>query len=161
MERFVRWVVAALVTAAAFAVPTWICGALVLPSVLKDPAIRWGLACALGVAMAALAALWGHDFATQTQENAGDRESPGRVVRASGGRAVAVGGSNRGSISTGGTAAPYQFPRPVAGGRSPNPQWPAARVAGAVNASGERSIAIGGDSTGTLSTGDQDGGAQS
>jgi hypothetical protein len=158
MERFGRWVAAALATVAAFSLSTWICGALVLPLVLKDPAIRWGLASALGVAMAALAALWGIGFAVQDQE---DREPPGPVVWASGVRAVAVGGNNLSSISTGDTAAPHQSPRRPLDKEPANPQLPAAAEAGTVTASGERSIAIGGDSTGTLSTGDQHGGGQS
>jgi hypothetical protein len=60
----IRWTVAVLVTVAAFAASSWICGALVLSTVMKDPGIRWGVAGALGVAVAALAALWGHSFAT-------------------------------------------------------------------------------------------------
>ena len=60
----VRWLVASLVTITAFAMATLICGALILPTVMKDPGVRWGVAGALGVAVAALAALWGHSFAT-------------------------------------------------------------------------------------------------
>jgi hypothetical protein len=57
-----RWAVAVLVTIAAFAVATWVCGAFVLP--MRDGAVRWGIASGLGVAVAALAALWGHSYAT-------------------------------------------------------------------------------------------------
>ncbi len=64
MNQIVRWWVAGLVTVVAFAAPTWICATLALPAVIKDPGIRWGIAGALGVAVAALAALWGHSFAT-------------------------------------------------------------------------------------------------
>ncbi len=60
----VRWFVAVLVTVAAFAIATWICGALILPMVMKDGGVRWGIAVGVGVATAALAALWGHSFAT-------------------------------------------------------------------------------------------------
>jgi hypothetical protein len=63
-KQIVRWWVAALVTVAAFSLSTWICGALVLPPMMKNPAVRWGVAAGLGVAMAALAALWGHSYAT-------------------------------------------------------------------------------------------------
>jgi hypothetical protein len=60
-----RWTVAAGVTIAAFTAATWTSGALVLPALkMHDPAIRWGIAGALGVAVAALAALWGHFYAT-------------------------------------------------------------------------------------------------
>jgi hypothetical protein len=64
MKAVVRWMIAALVTIAAFAVIAWICGAVVLVPFLRDPGVRWGVAGALGVAVAALAALWGHSFAT-------------------------------------------------------------------------------------------------
>jgi hypothetical protein len=57
-----KWAVAVLVTVAAFAAATWICGALVLP--IRDGGVRWGIAGGLGVAVAALAALWGHSYAT-------------------------------------------------------------------------------------------------
>lgn len=67
MKRILRWLAAGLVTIVAFSVITWICGALVLPHVLKDPAVRWGLAGALGAAVAALAATWGHSFAESGQ----------------------------------------------------------------------------------------------
>lgn len=56
-----RWAVAVVVTIAAFAAATWICGAFVLP---RDGGVRWGIAGGLGVAVAALAALWGHSYAT-------------------------------------------------------------------------------------------------
>lgn len=61
-----RWAVAALVTIAAFAGVTWICGAFVLP--MHDGGVRWGIAGGLGVAVAALAALWGHTYATVGHE---------------------------------------------------------------------------------------------
>lgn len=64
MRSASRWLVAILVTGAAFVVTTWICGALLLPVILKDPTIRWSLAVGLGLALAALAALWGNSFAT-------------------------------------------------------------------------------------------------
>lgn len=62
----IRWVAAALVTIAAFAVATWICGAFVLQ--VRDGGVRWGIAGGLGVAVAALAALWGHSYATGEHE---------------------------------------------------------------------------------------------
>lgn len=69
--RTPRWLVAVMVTVAAFAMTTWICGALILPVVMRDPGVRWGVAGACGVAVAALAALWGHSFAS-----AGRSEDP-------------------------------------------------------------------------------------
>jgi hypothetical protein len=65
MRQVTRWSVACLVTVVAFCVTTWICGALVLSSVLQDGSARWGVAASLGVAVAALSALWGHSFASE------------------------------------------------------------------------------------------------
>src|SRR5262249_28716384 len=58
----IRWSAAGLVTVAAFSVPTWACGAVMLPVLIPDAASRWAVAASLGVAVAALAALWGHSF---------------------------------------------------------------------------------------------------
>jgi hypothetical protein len=67
MKSIVRWWVASLVTIATFATGTWVSGALILPTFMKDSAIRWGVAGGFGVAVAALAALWGHSFASAVQ----------------------------------------------------------------------------------------------
>jgi hypothetical protein len=64
MRQIVRWSAAGLVTLIAFAVPAWISAAIILPAIIKDPGIRWGIAGSVGVALAGLAALWGHSFAT-------------------------------------------------------------------------------------------------
>ena len=64
----VRWLVAIIVTMAAFAVSLWVCGALLLPLVLKSEADRWVVAAGLGVAVAALAALWGSSWAGRQAE---------------------------------------------------------------------------------------------
>lgn len=148
MGRNLRWAVAGLTTAAAFAVPVWLCGAIVLPPLLKDPAIRWSLASALGAVLGSLAVLWGHAFATRAPAGG----TAGRTVQASGERAVAVGGDSQALISTGDGRPPAPAP-PAAPGRVAPPAVPPA--ADTVGASGPRSIAIGGNSSGTLSTGDQ------
>jgi hypothetical protein len=119
---------------------------------LEDPAIRWGLASALGVALAALAALWGHGFATRTREEDHPRTPSGVSVHAAGARSVAVSGNPAGDISTGDTGTPRTSAAPSAR-REPAP--PQAPEPGAVIASGERSIAISGNPQGNLSTGDQ------
>ncbi|MFE5594205.1 hypothetical protein [Streptomyces sp. NPDC056549] len=146
-----RWAVAGLVTTTALAVPVWLGGAVVLPPLLEDPAIRWPLASALGTALAALAASWGYGFATR-----GQRATPGQApsspsVQATAERAVAIGGSNQGPVSTGDTHVPAQSQAvtPAA------PHHPAVPPADAVTASGSRSIAIGGNNSGPLSTGDK------
>lgn len=145
MGRNLRWAVAGLATAAAFAVPAWLCGAVVLPSLLKDDGIRWALASALGAVLAPLAAVWGHGFASRAEGTIG-QAAPS--VQAAAGGAVAIGGSNQGSISTGGAPVPAQSPV-VAPAASQHPEPP---PAGSVTASGPGSIAIGRDNTGPLST---------
>uniref|UniRef100_UPI002F90CE67 hypothetical protein n=1 Tax=Streptomyces sp. NBC_01553 TaxID=2975877 RepID=UPI002F90CE67 len=147
MERNVRWVVAGLATAAAFVVPAWLCGAVVLPPLLKDPAIRWSLASALGAVLGSLAVLWGHGFATRAPATG----TFGPSVQATAERAVAIGGDNRAPVSTGDAPAPAQ---PAAGQPSAPPSAPST-----VSASGNRAISIGGTNSGPLSTGDQPGGA--
>src|SRR5260370_9352701 len=77
VKQIVRWWVAALVTVTTFSLSTWICGALVLPPVMKDPAIRWGVAAGLGVAMAAPAALWGPSVATARPPAVASPTTPG------------------------------------------------------------------------------------
>ncbi|MFB6841896.1 hypothetical protein [Streptomyces sp. NPDC056361] len=155
MERLGRWTIAGLATIVGFAMPTWLGGAVVLPSVLEVAEIRWAVASALGTAVAALVGMWGYRFATRSREHV-----PGPVVQATGGRAVAIGGPNSGAVSTGDTGAGQPGAPATDGSRSPAP--PSARPApGTVAATGERSIAIGGDNTGTLSTGDRHDGAPS
>jgi hypothetical protein len=73
MSRTVRWLVAAVVTVAAFGVSLWVCGALLLPLVLKSGADRWVVAAGLGVAVAALAALWGAWWAGREAEASSSR----------------------------------------------------------------------------------------
>ncbi|MDX2515895.1 hypothetical protein [Streptomyces stelliscabiei] len=158
MRRNLRWATAGLVTAVVFAVPTWLCGAVFLPSVVTDAAVRWGLSSALGVVLATLAVAWGQSFATRAHpEDAPPPPSDGPVT-ASGPRSVAVKGSPTGNISTGDTgvrSAPDSSPA------RPEPQAPAPPAPqpepgpGSVAASGERSIAINGNPGGTISTGDQ------
>jgi hypothetical protein len=154
MGRNIRWAVAGLVTAAAFVVPTWSCGAMVLPLLVEDAAIRWSLASALGTALAALAASWGYGFATRDRPTTGQSPSS-PSVQATAERAVAIGGNNQARVSTGDAPAPTQpAPAGSAAGQSPAPPAPGAASA---SASGERSIAIGGNNSGPLSTGDQPG----
>jgi hypothetical protein len=147
MGRNVRWVVAGLATAAAFAVPVWLGGAVVLPSLLKDPAIRWSVASALGAVLGSLAVLWGHAFATRPQGT----DSSGPSLQITGERAVGIGRENWAPVSTGDNTAPAQpISVPPAAG-----QPPVSSPAGTVSVSGDRAIGIGGTNSGLLSTGDQ------
>jgi hypothetical protein len=68
VNQMTRWCIAGLVTITAFAAVTWICGALALSVLSLDSGARWGIAASAGVAVAALAALWGHGFATGAEE---------------------------------------------------------------------------------------------
>jgi hypothetical protein len=93
-----------------FSAGTVICGLLVLPLVLRSPADRWVVASALGVAIAALAALWGASWAEEgirpaarkaTEDNV--RGDSAEVAATAGG--AAFGGDNYGIVSTGDHAA--------------------------------------------------------
>ncbi|MFE4670593.1 hypothetical protein ACFRI7_37195 [Streptomyces sp. NPDC056716] len=163
MSRGTRWLVAGGVTATAFAVPTLVCGAWVLPALVADAGARWGVASALGAAVAALTVLWGQGFAA----TGGGRTAPvpgAATVHASGVRAVAVGGSVRGDISTGdgggrgaapSSAGPAPAPDGDGGVPAALPPDPASAVPGSVVASGERSVAVGGGVAGAIFTGDR------
>jgi hypothetical protein len=87
-----RWLVAGVVTVAAFGVSLWLCGAVVLPSMLKSGADRWVVAAGLGVAVAAVAALWGAWWAGR---------EPAAAPADPGGRSVSAGGDISGIASTG------------------------------------------------------------
>ncbi|MDQ1018866.1 hypothetical protein [Streptomyces afghaniensis] len=163
MRRIIRWAAAGLVTAVVFAVPTWLCGAVFLPSVVTDDVIRWTLSSALGVALAALAVAWGQGFATRAQQEDSPTPPSDSPVTASGPRSIAVKGNPTGPISTGDTgvrAAPDDSqarpePMPLATPAPASPQPEPEPGLGSVTASGERSIAINGNPGGTISTGDQ------
>jgi len=62
MRAIARWGVAFLAVIAAFAVPAWLCDALILPHVIKDPGVRWGVATAPGLAVATFVGLWAYDY---------------------------------------------------------------------------------------------------
>jgi len=148
MRQNARWMVAGLATAAAFSVPTWLCGAVVLPSLLKDLAIRWSLASALGAVLGSLAVLWGHAFATRATAT----ETSSRLVQATADRAVAIGGDNQAPVLTGDAIAPAQPATSPAATGQPSAPPPAINT---VSASGNRAIAIGSTNAGSLSTGDR------
>jgi hypothetical protein len=91
--------VAALVTIAAFAVATWVCGAFVFP--MRDGGVRWGIAGGLGVAVAALAALWGHSYATQEHEQPAVGAAPGAPTGAESTSNTISGGAFHGPVIQG------------------------------------------------------------
>lgn len=94
MDRMLRWWASGLVVIAVFGVATWVSGAFLLPLVIKSAADRWVLAAGLGVAMAALAALWGQSWATDDSP-----AEPGDAKSAN--RSVTTGGNITGIVSTG------------------------------------------------------------
>ncbi len=152
-----RWAVAAVATVAAFASGTWVCGAL-LRSVMADPAVRWAVACGVGAALSALAAMWGHGFATCGTPPATGRPGADQAsATASGAGSVAIGGCNRGDISTS-AASPGLLSPPSPDPPTPPPSGPPPSAATAT-ASGDQSIAIAGDNHGRLATGETSGGA--
>jgi hypothetical protein len=63
MSQTLRWCVVGLLTAAAFAIVTWVVGAFVLPLVTKSGPDRWAIAVGMGAAVAAVAGLWGQSWA--------------------------------------------------------------------------------------------------
>lgn len=77
MKQLTRWFVAALVTIAAFAVATWACEVFILLTLTRDPGVRWSISGGVGVAVSALAALWGHGFASEAREVAGQEGRAG------------------------------------------------------------------------------------
>jgi hypothetical protein len=79
MGRIARWLVAAGMTLGVFSVSLWISGAFILPLWVKSGPDRWVIATGVGVAIAALAALWGVGFARHEQQgNAAPADSPHR-----------------------------------------------------------------------------------
>ncbi|UQA90739.1 hypothetical protein [Streptomyces halobius] len=156
MRRNLRWAAAGLVTAVAFAIPTWLCGAVFLPSMVTDDAVRWSLSSALGVVLATLAVAWGQGFATRARQEDPPSDGP---VTASGERSIAVKGNPAGNVSTGDSGTRNTPARPeTAAPAAPAPDSPQPEPEpgpGSVTASGERSIAINGNPGGTVSTGDQ------
>lgn len=153
VERFGRWTVAVLVTVAAFALPTWLGGECVLPPVLKDGGVRWGVAASLGAVLGALAGLWGYDF-TKRAENP-NTGTAGASALAHGERSVAVVGDPSGNISTGDVGAPCTPHAPTAGNPPTQPRTAVPPAPGGATAFGDRSIAVIGNPQGRISTGDQ------
>ncbi|WP_159029677.1 hypothetical protein [Streptomyces qaidamensis] len=153
-----RWLLAGVAAMVAFIVPTVLCGMWLLSALVPDEAARWGVASALGAAVAAVSVLWGQGFAARPGRGSGTAGGPARSVQAPGTRAVAVGATVRGTISTGDGGVPCASPpagRPAQGTVTAYPE-PAAGAAplGSVTASGERSVAVGDAVAGDISTGD-------
>lgn len=105
---------AGLVTAAAFGLAAWISGAFLLPMVMKSAADRWVVAAGLGVAVAAVAALWGKSWATRegggavSGEGQDARGIPAGPGATAGDRSIAAGGDISGIVSTGDDATNIQ-----------------------------------------------------
>ena len=63
MRHKVRWLIAFGVTAVICVISLWISGAYILPLWVKSDANRWVIASSIGVALGAVAALWGKTYA--------------------------------------------------------------------------------------------------
>jgi len=102
VSRVLRWFAAVVVTLVAFAAGTWVAGAIVLPHLVANQADRWVIAAGCGVAVAALAAMWGYRCATPEAADAPDARGPAEpVVPAAGERSISVSGNLGGIASTG------------------------------------------------------------
>ena len=62
MKNIVRGTLAVVIVAAVFALVTWLCGAIILPDVLKDVVVRWTVATAAAIAVDALVAMWAYSI---------------------------------------------------------------------------------------------------
>jgi hypothetical protein len=133
------------VTIAVFVVGTWVGGAVVLPHLMRSSDARWAVAASFGVAVAALAALWGHWFATRESSVA---NPAGKTTTASGSGSIAAGGHISGTVSTG--SRKVIPPRPAVPSDAKDHVFGPEQV----TASGTNSIAAGGDISGSASTGD-------
>ncbi len=101
MTQVARWLLAGLVTLAAFAGVTWLFGGLVLLVFGLDADLRWSIAGGAGVATAALAALWGQGFATRSADDTGDVGRPPTTAGPENGGSVPDGGNVRNEIKGG------------------------------------------------------------
>lgn len=108
LSVFWRWCAALAATLAAFAVTTWVAGAVVLPHLISDHTDRWGIAGACAVAVAAAAAAWGCWFATRPAAGNPDGGFAGAGASAAGPRSISVSGNVDGIASTGDNAVNMQ-----------------------------------------------------
>jgi hypothetical protein len=72
LKKVIRWLVAIGVTAGTFAISLYVSGSVLLPLWIKSDPDRWVIAAGLGVALAALAALWGINFARSKDKQTGE-----------------------------------------------------------------------------------------
>jgi hypothetical protein len=80
VSRSGRWLLAGLVTVAAFVAAAWLSGALVLPLFLTSSGDRWALASGIGGATAVIVAAWGQWWATQPEDTGKPAGGAARAV---------------------------------------------------------------------------------
>lgn len=116
--KLIRWSVAGLVAVAVCAAVTWTSGAFILPQIMTDLAARWAVASALGLAAAALAALWGQSFATNDVVSEGSQGATSMSAATGSGRThnKISGGRFHGTVIQG-----RDFSGPVSGSSLPSP----------------------------------------
>ncbi len=100
MGQVSRWACAGLITAGVFGLCAWICGSVLLPSVLSSEADRWVLAAGAGTAAAAVAALGAASWAMRPADGRAAEGAERAGVSATQG-GIALGGDNSGVASTG------------------------------------------------------------
>lgn len=81
--RKVRWLMAFGVTSVVCVVSLWISGAFILPLWVKSDTNCWVIASSIGVALAAVAALWGKTFAQSENKETNDPSGSDEHSRAS------------------------------------------------------------------------------
>jgi hypothetical protein len=102
VNQALKWWAAGLTVAGTFGLATWVSGAFLLPLWMKSGADRWVVAAGLGVAVSALAALWGHSWAMRESAAEPDTASPGE-------RSITAANDVRGIASTGDDATNVQL----------------------------------------------------
>lgn len=147
MKQFGKWLVAALVAGGSFAVAVWLAKLALKAVGLAGGDVTWGIATSFGVAMAALAALWGKTFANNPPERQGENATRGPVT-VWGNASIAIGGDNSGEIKTS-SGSNSIAPRRIKAEQKKQ----GADFSNSTSANGDRSIAIGGNNKGSLSTG--------
>src|SRR5712691_117142 len=77
MTNMARGALAFFMVAAVFALVTWLCGAIILPDVLRDPVVRWTVSTAAAIAIDAFVAIWAYSFSKGNENDETGTAKPG------------------------------------------------------------------------------------
>jgi hypothetical protein len=105
-----RWLLAGLISMAAFAGAAWISGAVLLVPLLASSTDRWAVASGIGVSVAAFAAMWGQWWAGQVSPTAEEHVKTASGVTVVPNGTINIGRDNTGIASTGNEATNIQQP---------------------------------------------------